>query len=85
MHASTTKIPLQGIIHAGGVLKDGSILSCNMNGLRAVYAPKANGLMNIEKVQKIAKYKVRLDHLLLIILRALLLSFSFSLSLVCRT
>jgi hypothetical protein len=37
-------------MHAGGVLRDGSILSCNMARVRAVYASKANGLVNIEKV-----------------------------------
>lgn len=37
-------------MHAGGVLRDGSILSCNMTGVRAVYASKAYGSVNIEKV-----------------------------------
>jgi hypothetical protein len=40
-------------MHAGGVLRDGSILSCNMSGVRTVYAPKANGLVNIEEVRYI--------------------------------
>lgn len=50
VHSSTAATPVKGIMHAGGVLRDGSILSCNMARVRAVYASKANGLVNIEKV-----------------------------------
>lgn len=50
VHSSTARTPVKGIMHAGGVLRDGTILSCNMTGVRAVYASKVNGLVNIEKV-----------------------------------
>jgi hypothetical protein len=56
VHSSTLgEVPVKGIMHAGGVLRDGSILSVKMQGVRSVYAPKANGLVNIEKVRKMLK------------------------------
>jgi len=44
-----TERPLEGILHAGGVLRDATILQQNMNSIRATMGPKVDGLKSILK------------------------------------
>jgi NADPH:quinone reductase-like Zn-dependent oxidoreductase len=44
-----TKRPLEGILHAGGVVRDATIVHQNMNSLRATMGPKVDGLKSIFK------------------------------------
>jgi NADPH:quinone reductase-like Zn-dependent oxidoreductase len=44
-----TERPLEGILHAGGVVRDATILHQNMNSIRATMGPKVDGLKSIFK------------------------------------
>jgi NADPH:quinone reductase-like Zn-dependent oxidoreductase len=44
-----TERPLEGILHAGGVLRDAAILQQSMHSIRATMGPKVDGLKSIFK------------------------------------